>query len=327
MAKWKNVQVGKIDLDTCGAALLLDVSREDRIEVLRGGQATEEDLANPEILCIEVGGSGRVTEGNFDHHGTGSDGLPSATLQAWRSLERWPDCGHTVIGQLPDPCDFVSFVVNCYDNTEETRTWAIALSRLVEYINLLDTVGPAGLGRRQEGMFPTLSDVFAGILLVTRDPVEQLHSGVEMLRQVVLLGIDPYGRMPVNRVILLKWATYAEAKAEHNRLGKEAVEKAQWGKTSSGLRMAVVESRFIGAIGELYGVGAKVAVVLNPNYDGVRKFTVAGNSVRVNAILPELNAREPGWGGPGNGTILGSPRGKDSILSLEEVAQIVRRTL
>ncbi|MBU1014998.1 hypothetical protein KKI17_00970, partial [Patescibacteria group bacterium] len=82
MAKRSGVRVGKIDLDTCGAALLLGVSREEGVEVLRGGEASQEDLADPQILCIEVGGSGQVAERNFDHHGLGSEGLFSATLQA-----------------------------------------------------------------------------------------------------------------------------------------------------------------------------------------------------------------------------------------------------
>jgi hypothetical protein len=69
-----------------------------------------------------------------------------------------------------------------------------------------------------------------------------------------------------------------------------------------------------------------VVVALNPNYNGVRKFTIAGNGIRVDSVKDRLNAKEPGWGGPPSGTILGSPR-EGSNLSLEEVVRIVKEVL
>ena len=303
MAKEKSVQVGKIDLDTCGAAFLLGVSRADEVEVLRGGEATPEDLADPEVVCIEVGGSGQSQLNNWDHHGPEAKGLGSATLQSWQFICRrqglWPD-DHPI-------------------------------SSLVEYIDRLDRIGPQALGPRQEGLFPTLSDVFAGMLLTTRDPVEQLHAGVEILREVNNRGLTArtrgvYERMPVEEVE--GWLTYAVAKAENNRQVAKAVEKAQWGATSAGLKLAWLKTDFSGAPGALYGVGAQVVVAYSPHFGpaGVPKFTVAGNGVRVDAALPELNAWESGWGGPPTGTILGSPR-EGSAMTLDEVVGIVRRNL
>jgi len=303
MAKWTSVQVGKIDLDTCGAAYLLGVSREDKIEVLRGGQASEEDLANPNVLCIEVGGSGRVAEGNFDHHGLGSKGLGSATLQAWQFY------------------------------CQERGLWSNdhPLSSLVDYIDRLDRQGPQALGPRQAGLFPTLSDVFAGMLLVTRDPAEQLHAGVKILREVNARGLTArtrgvYERMPVEEVE--GWFAFAEVKAENNRQVAKAVENAQWGATFSGLKLAWLETDFFGAPGALYGVGAQVVVAYSRHFGpaGVPKFTIAGNGIKVDAVLAELNAREPGWGGPATGTIIGSPR-EGSNLTLNEVVEVVTRLL
>jgi hypothetical protein len=122
--------------------------------------------------------------------------------------------------------------------------------------------------------------------------------------------------------------SFASAKAENDRRVAEAVEKAQWGTTRSGLRLAWLETDFIGAPGALYGVGAQVVVVYSRHFGpaGVPKFTLAGNGVRVDRVLPELNAREPGWGGPPSGTILGSPR-EGSKLTLEEVVEMVRKSL
>ena len=53
------------------------------------------------------------------------------------------------------------------------------------------------------------------------------------------------------------------------------------------------------------------------------KYTVVGNGVRVDSLLPMLNDLEPAnWGGPSHGTILGSPRW-GSRLSVEEVIAVV----
>ncbi|MDP3785340.1 MAG: hypothetical protein Q8R12_04775 [bacterium] len=301
MANYGKIQVGKIDLDTCGATLLHGLIPGDKVEVLRGGQATEADLANHDILCIEVGGAGRVAEGNFDHHGPGATPeMASATCQSWYFI---PGSG------------------------EDAETyWGQKVSRLVEYIDRLDTKGAQALGPRQEGLFPTLSDLFAGMLLTTREPVEQLHLGVEMLHDVVLAGVNPYGRMPIEGVP--EWTAYAKAKAENNRQVAEAVKRAEWAQTRTGLKLAWLETDFFGAPGALYGVGAQVVVAYSPHFGPAKtpKFTIAGNGIKVDAALAELNAREPGWGGPGTGTIIGSPR-EGSKMTLNEVVEIVRRLL
>ena len=335
MAKFRSVRVGKIDLDTCGAALLLGVTREHEVVWLRSAQASQEELSDPSILCVEVGGSGRVAEGNFDHHGAGSEGLPSATLQAWRSLERCPSCGHPVGERgLGDPAEFVPVVYMCEGGRPADE--AVVLARMVEYINILDTEGPEPLRRLQrekkgflrnaEPIFPTLADVFAGMLLTERDPVGQFRLGVEILQEAVHRLADPFGRMPVEEVA--GWSAYAEATAENNRQIAKALRDAQWGKTASGLKLAWLESSFFGTPGALYGEGAQVIVAFAPRFGpaGVPKFTVAGNGIRVDSVLPELNARESGWGGPGTGTILGSPR-EGSKMTLNEVVEMVRRTL
>lgn len=283
----RKVKVGKIDLDTCGAAFLLGVTREDEVEVLRGN-ATEADLANPEVICIEVGGSGRVSENNWDHHEAGGP-EKSATFQIWEYLER-----------------------------------SVKYQELIEYIDLLDTKGPQslpGYGKIVEGIeYPSyLSTLFAGMLLTERNPVEQLHKGIEILRAVAESGQDPYG-------MIKGFDSYAKAKAENTRQIAKALERARYETTQGGLKMGYLETQFFGAPGALYGNGAQVVVALNPDMNGVRKFTIAGNGIRVDAVAPKLNQLEAGWGGPATGTILGSPR-EGSQLSLEEVVKIVKETL
>jgi hypothetical protein len=193
------------------------------------------------------------------------------------------------------------------------------LIRLVCYIDKLDIEGPEALGPKSEELFPTLSDVFSGMLLTERNPVEQFHKGVEILKTVIDSKQDPFGRIE-------GFDSYAKAKAENNRQIAKAVEQAQWTTTQSGLKLGYLETEFFGAPGALYGAGAQVVVALNPNYNGVRKFTIAGNGIRVDSVKDRLNAKEPGWGGPPSGTILGSPR-EGSNLSLEEVVRIVKEAL
>lgn len=298
----RRILVEKIDLDTCGVALILGVTRKDKIEVLRG-EAKSSDLTDPNMVCIEVGGSGQTQLNNWDHHGEKE--LRSATFQAF-ALK---------VGQKPE-----EFARATYVSGETSE------SLLVDYIDLIDLEGPRALRDSDEVRFPTLSDVFSGMLLTTRDPVEQLHRGVEILRKVVNSYIDPYGHMRTEGREYRKWATYAEAKAENNRQVAGAVKKAQWGVTSSGLKLAWLETDFFGAPGALYGVGAQIVVAYSPHFGPARvpKFTVAGNGIRVNKVLPELNSREPGWGGPATGTILGSPR-EGSKLALKEVVKIVEK--
>ena len=282
----KVVIEAKIDMDLCGAALILDVGREYEVTVVRG-KASAEQLADPNTICIECGGSGQTKLNNWDHHDPGGPAW-SATRQAYGPFSGWDD------------------------------TYSTPHGRLAIYIDQLDTMGPQSFSDKPE--FPSLSDVFAGMLLSERDPKEQFFKGIELLKAVVESQQDPYGTIQ-------GFNSYASAKAENDRQVAEVVKSAGWDTTQSGLRMAIAESHFIGALGALYESGAKVAIILNPNYNGIRKFTVAGNGIRVDSILSELNAREAGWGGPPTGTILGSDQKADSKLTLDEVVGIVKETL
>ena len=279
------IQIQKVDLDTAGAAFLLEVTREDKVEAVRG-DASPADITDVNTVCIECGGSGDWHLNCWDHHKAGGP-EDSAVMQVWKHLN------------------------NLRDRSEEYP--------LVNYINQLDTQGPQALPAYGQVEFPTLSDCFAGMLLTERNPVEQLHKGVEFLAKVIETGQDPFGTIE-------GFDSYAEAKAEHNQLSAEAVEKAEWAVSSTGLKVGYLESRFFGALGALYGKGAQVVVALNPSLNGVRKFTIGGNGVRVDPILPELNALEAGWGGPPTGTILGSSR-EGSNLSLEEIVRVVKKGL
>jgi hypothetical protein len=298
------VQVIKVDLDTVGAAFLLGVTRQDVVEVLCS-EASQEDLTDPSVLCIEAGGSGMVEANCFDHHMEGGP-TASATLQAFDRVFPVETCMHGL--HDCSQCEHIG----------GRRYGSARVAKLVEYIDLFDT-RPEVLRAQQEGVsFPTLSDVFSGLLRSERDPVEQLHKGVELLGQIVETVANPFGTVP-------GFDSYAEAKAENDRQMAKAVELARWETTSAGRRLAILETEFFGAPGALYGAGANIVVCFNPCFGNppVAKFTVAGNGITVSEALPALNALEEGWGGPATGTIIGSPR-SGSKLTLEQVAGIVR---
>ena len=167
MARFDRVLVGKIDLDTVGAAYLLGVTRADTVEVLRG-EASMEDLADPSVLCIEVGGSGMVEAKSFDHH-AGDGPTDSATLQAAKVI--YGLCAGCS-GPTADPpyCN----EADCSFLPSPGTGWYKELYQLVDYINKLDTESPESLRHRTGGNieFPTFSDVFAGLLLTERDPAK-----------------------------------------------------------------------------------------------------------------------------------------------------------
>lgn len=279
------------DLDTCLTALLLGVSEQDAIECRRG-EATPEELADYGVVCIEAGGSGQVRLNNFDHHNT-AELLPPACVQAYQFIER-EACLEPICGAQ--------------------------LRRLVEYVARIDQ-DPTSLSPI-EGM--TLSALFSGMRLTIRDPRQQLLAGIALLQTIRAEGIDPFGVVPER----LEWRPYIVAK-EGNTRGLAEVEcKARIFTSRGGLTVGYVDTTYIGALGALYERGCAVAIAFHPYFGEppVPKYTIGGNSVRVDALLPLLIAQEPGWGGPALGTIIGSPRA-GSQLTPEQVIALVRETL
>jgi len=286
----------KVDLDIIGALWLLafrfDV-KADAIEFVFG-DAKAEDLSDPTVVCIECGGSGRVDLMNFDHHGEGSEGLVSAT---WQAYDKYKPVG-------------------VY--TEDTQ-------RIVKYIDTMDRFGPDEIRKYSIGEPPFLSDIISGIFLVNpKDNAKKVEEGILFLDDISRSGIDPFGSMKLLVDENEHYVQFVDAHAENKRQVQKVVEKATWGKTKSGLIIASVESGFFGTIGALYENGAQVVVAVNPNFQGIRKFTVAGNKgISVAPAADDISKVESGWGGPPSGTIIGSNQKKDSELDLELVTRIV----
>jgi hypothetical protein len=150
------VVIQKPDLDTCMAGHILGIGPGDEV-IMPAGETPEGYLADPAVLCIEVGGSGQVALGNFDHHDPGRYLLPA--------------CRQAMVSK----------------GVEDER-----VTRLVDYVCAVDEVS----GFEKPPVRPTLSDIFSGMLFVAKDPSAQFFKGVEILGRVLVNGVDPFGPMP-----------------------------------------------------------------------------------------------------------------------------------
>lgn len=276
------VLIQKPDLDTCLTALILGVCNTYEVLVSRS-EACRDDIDNPAVLCVEAGGSGLVHLNNFDHHDTGKY-FPPACRQA-------------------------------YDHKGLSDA---KLERLVEYVCMVDErpQQPPKIG------FPSLSNIFSGMLLLEKDAVTQFFRGIGILKKVLDDNLDPFSTMPD----IEEWRPYVEAKNENIRGVAKTLAEAEYFTSNSGLKVGFVQSDFIGGIGALYMQGCDVVIMYNPAFGEppTPKYTVAGNSTNVGSLVASFDKLEKGWGG--RETIIGSPRG-GTRLGKEEVLSIVLKIL
>jgi hypothetical protein len=292
---FKKVVISKVDLDTTLTAYLQGVRSENMlVEVVRGS-ASGKDLADPTVLCIECGGTGRVIEGNFDHHGGGEENRAAST-QAF----------------------------------EQMMLWMRKIQPLVRYVAEVDC---GTLTRHERADGPSLVWLFSGMLLSIKKPEEQLQAGLTLLDTVVTLNLDPYGSMSKVFSILPEAKNWFQTKKDHERWARQVATHVQWFVSDCGAVIAAVETSWFGAPGLLSGLkdpesrSADVTVSLNPVHQQAgkvyRKFSVTSRKHSLKPVLEELQKTEPGWGGPNHMTIIGSTLGEDSLFSLEEVVQMV----
>ncbi|MCX7965840.1 MAG: hypothetical protein N2596_04365 [Syntrophorhabdaceae bacterium] len=276
------VLIEKPDLDTCLTGLILGISSHDDIFIVEG-KAEERDLLDSSVICIECGGSGLTSLNNFDHHEP-HQYYPPACLQAYE---------HT----------------GCND---------IKLKRLLDYVCLVDD--------RPEKhpliAFPSLSNIFSGMLLVEKDPKKQFLKGMEMLKKVLNENIDPFSTMPD----VYEWREFVEAKHKNLEETEHALKNTKYFFLNRGLKIGFLESTSIVGIGSLYRAGCDVVILYNPAYGEPprRKYTISGKNKKVVHLISFFDNMEKGWGG--RDTIIGSPK-KGSTLTPEEVIEIVLKNL
>lgn len=282
------VIIQKPDLDTCLTALIMGVSETDEIIVSKS-DASEEDLMNPHVLCIEAGGNGLVHLNNFDHHDADRY-FPPACRQAYQTIS---------YNHLPIASN-------------------LSLERLVEYVCMVDD-GPKDHSAIE---FPSLSNIFSGMLLIEKNTVSQFQKGLDILTRVLIDDIDSFNTMPD----IEEWRPYKKAKEENIVKVAEVLKKAEFYMAQNGYKIGFAESDFIGGIGTLYAQACDVVIMYSPAFGDppIPKYTIAGNGKKVIHLIQYFDKIESGWGG--REQIIGSPR-SGTMLKKKQVLSIVLERL
>ena len=284
------VVILKADLDTVSAGFLLGVAPSQQV-LLVADVASPAQLQYPRVLCLECGGAGQPQLGNFDHHAPGGP-RETAVEQAWAAM------GHPA-----------------------------AMARLVEYVSRHDR----GMTESAEDRNLSLIGVFSAMRGAVLGEIERFREGLSLLAWFTGLRCDPCGPLAVLATGMPAIETNTIA-APDGPVRRELVDA---GTTAEGRRLAVAAKETQTSPRQLYDIGFEIAVAETETLSGspFRRLTVALDprcghvcaGVRaIDRIRRRLNMEEDGWGGPASGTILGSPRGRSSTLTLDLVADICR---
>ncbi|QTA81761.1 Uncharacterized protein dnl_41100 [Desulfonema limicola] len=271
--------IQKPDLDTCLTGFILGVKFTDQVVVSKG-EALPADISNPCVLCIEAGGSGLVHLNNFDHHNTDIY-LPPACKQAFDYKK------------LDDPM----------------------LAELTRYVCLVDEA----VKIEPPIDFPSLSNLFSGMLFTVSDPLEQFFSGMEMFNRVLIEKINPFGTVPD----IDEWKGFRQAKEEHIKKLNNMSNKGVFYVSNTGLRIGFIETDLImGGRGFLYANNCDAVILHNPAFGlpPMSKYTIISKDLSLGAVKQAFDKIEPGWGG--HDTILGSPI-IGTILDNDQVIKVV----
>lgn len=273
--------LAKVDLDTIVTGYLLLRKIPSRLYMVHDC-APEEILANPSILCIECGGSGRTEELNFDHH-DGSKKLPCAAEQAWHFLQQ-----------------------------------PASLQNLVQYTSAIDTgTATQGVVHRQG---ETLSGLISGMRYCLGSEPQRFCEGLRIIDCLVQRSVPPWD---VSSLCSL------DATMEHYAKTKASLRERVWALENQChefrigcYRVMVLVSPYPGVHGMLRALGAAISLA----GDGKRwsiSFADTVSATVLETTLSLLTLKEPGWGEPVGGRILGSPREKTSTLSESAIKDIL----
>jgi len=275
----KRVIFQQADLDTCLTALILGVDRNDLVEV-RYEEASVDELNDPDIFCIEAGGSGQWRLNNFDHHDP-ERYFPPACRQAFAAVGG-----------------------------------SLALARLTEYVAFTDealppvTVPFPNLGHLFSGMRLCLEQpvdlFFAGIEMLQLLVREELDPYAPLPYRKEWAGyLDAKCRDMEKVAALVRQARFLKSRA---------------GTSVGYIPVPLGDTGCQGGLFELYDQGCQVGILYHPQFGvpPIRKFTIGGNHFPVVRILDYFATKDPGWGG--RETIIGSPRrgtlvSEDEVLS------------
>lgn len=265
----KQINFIKADLDTVCTAVLMTSNLEQINLVKLYDNATQDDLNNSEVLCIECGGDGQTELNNFDHHA--KESLICACGQAFQKLGS------------PQK-----------------------LLKLIDYISFIDTgVGLYSCNIKPLISARALSSIFSGMMCLTPDEKQRFIKGYQIIKAVI--NSNEYRDSPWDiPLISPDFKMYYEAKI---LLTKKLDEELNNAKTVliENLKVMVLHSENAGIHGLLKRNGADISIAINDRLNKVT-VSFSDRTVHYAKLLcNSLNNLEKGWGGHIERGIIASP--------------------
>lgn len=284
----KQINFLKADLDTVStAAMLTDCLDNLQIKRLEN-KASDSDLKDSSILCIECGGDGLCTLNNYDHHK--NDCLSCATVQAFN-----------MIGAPERFLQFVDHVSYVDTNTRLCNT-------------------PLPLNKSGN----SVSSLFSGMLYLYLDENERFTKGYELIKTI--LSSDDLLNSVWNIPLLSdNFKRYANAKSTMQQLLSDELCKAKI-FCIEGYQVMLLHSELAGIHGLLKRNGAAISIAINDNLHKISISFTKQTLPLAKFILEKLNRIEAGWGGHVDKGIIASPYQGSSLTDIE-ICKILTETV
>jgi len=277
----------KPDMDTVFSAWILGFHKSSDSLVVMTPEIKQQMLENPNIYCIECGGSGRIERKNFDHHNSGKR-LSCACMQAYR----WKN--------ISDP-------------------W---IHRMVEYVQFIDGDTKRSIGvNKSHAKDIFLSGIYSGMRIVfNHNLTEQFLNGIEIFHRAFQLRLDPWKHAPN----LPEWSEFKIAKRKQLNRVNEYIKEINFYKTGTGKKIGYLFAPIPGIHALLRQTGCMISIAAGLACTDNRRYTtISSDCIKVSELLPDLLYQENGWGGPSHGRIIASPK-SGTRLTQYELVEMVR---
>lgn len=292
-------------------------------------RASTHELDDREVLCLDLGTSGRDWHHDF----------------FMRNLRRQPLGDPSKVDTVMMPMSAQMYAYIHGDTSwplfnEQLDTASMpAFYRMCLYVHELASAGT----RRYHSQGMGLTGVFSGMMsLYNDDPVKQFISGCSLM-QMALRKINPFETVPMRdtQEEIVEWRPYIESRLRTRDQRRKVARCVSYHLTNGKKKVGYIKTSYMGATGAIYSQGCEIAVVVNPNRvitgeDGnpkrIRKVIVSTNDSdiatnyipKIEALLNEL---EPGWGMSKEGYILGSSQDNSCELGAEKILNIIKREM
>ena len=284
----KQINFLKADLDTVSTAAMLTDSLDNLNLKHLENKASDGDLKDSSILCIECGGDGLCALNNYDHHT--NDCLPCATVQAFN-----------MIGKPESLLQFVDHV---------------------SYIDTNTRLCNSPLPLNKSGY--SVSSLFSGMLYLYNDEIERFTKGYDLIK--FILSSDNLLSSVWNIPLLSdNFKRYANAKSTMQQLLSDELCKAKI-FCIEGYQVMLLHSELAGIHGLLKRNGAAISIAINDNLHKISISFTPQTLHFGKIILEKLNRIKPGWGGHIDKGIIASPYQGSSLTDIE-LCKIITETV